>query len=305
MRRVGHRRGADDEEVDVAAAVEDGGAGGGAELVFRHAGLGARDHRFHRALAQHAGLAHAAKLLLAVDHDQLVQEALGEDELSVRQRVAQHVVLVDGKVVVMPRVDLDQADASTLELELLEPLDHDLGIFSAAAVPHVGQGVGAFAPAGFGVGAAHGEHQGRLAVERHQHIGGDRMPFPVAGEPLHAAAEAPVARSAGHDHAVELVLAHLVAQRLVAALRIPAWRNDHRPRRDSTACRTCSRTAHSGRGACAPRPSSGVRRDAASGCSWRCPRSCACFSRKAGSRPGSRPGRPCSGTCVNPCNCRC
>ena len=44
------------------------------------------------------------------------------------------------------------------------------------------------------------------------------MPFPMAGEPLHAAAEAPVARSAGHDHAVELVLAHLVAQRLVAAL---------------------------------------------------------------------------------------
>ena len=171
MRRVGHRRGPDDEEVDVAAAVEDGGAGGGAQLVFRHAGLGARDHRFHRALAQHAGLAHAAKLFLAVDHDQLVQEALGEDDLGVRQRLAQHVVLVDRQVVVVARVDLDQADAATLELELLEPLDHDLGIFAVAAVPHVGQGVGAFAPAGFGVGAAHGEDHGRLAVERHQHVG--------------------------------------------------------------------------------------------------------------------------------------
>ena len=43
------------------------------------------------------------------------------------------------------------------------------------------------------------------------------MPFPMAGEPQHAAAEAPVAGSARHDHAVELVLAHLVAQRRVAA----------------------------------------------------------------------------------------
>ena len=85
MRRIGHRRRADDEEVDVAAAVEDGGAGRGAQLVFRHAGLGARDHRLHGALAQHAGLAHAVELLLAVHHHQLVQEALGEDELGVGQ----------------------------------------------------------------------------------------------------------------------------------------------------------------------------------------------------------------------------
>src|SRR4051794_17543745 len=42
------------------------------------------------------------------------------------------------------------------------------------------------------------------------------MPFPMAGEPQHAAAEAPVARPARHDDRVELVLAHLGAQRSVA-----------------------------------------------------------------------------------------
>src|SRR6476619_6001181 len=49
------------------------------------------------------GLAHAPQLLLAVDDDQFVQEALGEDELRVRQRLAQHVVLIDREVVVVPR----------------------------------------------------------------------------------------------------------------------------------------------------------------------------------------------------------
>src|SRR6266480_4749406 len=101
----------------------------------------------------------------------------------------------------MAGVDLDQADAAALELELLETLDHDLGVFAVAAVAYVGERIGAFAPAGFRMGAAHGEDEGRLAVERHKHVGRDRVPFPMAGEPLHAAAEAPVARSARHDHA--------------------------------------------------------------------------------------------------------
>src|SRR5215469_16882511 len=39
----------------------------------------------------------------------------------------------------------------------------------------------------------------------------------MAGEPQHAATEAPVTRSARHDHAVELVDPHLGAQRRVAA----------------------------------------------------------------------------------------
>ena len=90
------------------------------------------------ALAQHAGLAHAAQLLLAVDHDELVHEALGKNELRVRQRLPQHVVLVDRQIIAVARVDLDKPDAATLELELLEPLDHDFGIFAAAAVADVG-----------------------------------------------------------------------------------------------------------------------------------------------------------------------
>ena len=59
---------------------------------------------------------------------------------------AQHVVLVDRQIIVVARVDLHQADAAALELELLEALDHHLGIFAVAAVAHVGQGVGAFPP---------------------------------------------------------------------------------------------------------------------------------------------------------------
>ena len=102
-------------------------------------GFGARDHRLHGALAQHAGLAHGAQLLLAVHDHQLVHEALGEHELGIGQRFAQHVVLVDRQIVVVARVHLDEPDAAALELEFLEALDHDLGIFAAAAVAHVGE----------------------------------------------------------------------------------------------------------------------------------------------------------------------
>src|SRR5262249_48799882 len=94
--------------VDVAAAVENGGAGRRAQLVFRHAGLGARDHRLHGALAQQTGPAHAAQLLLAVHHNQLMQKAPGENELRVGQRLAQHVVLVDGEIIAVARVDLNE-----------------------------------------------------------------------------------------------------------------------------------------------------------------------------------------------------
>src|SRR5215208_608862 len=67
QRRIFHRRRANDEEVDVAAALQDGGAGGRTQLVFLHAWFRARDHRMHGVLAELAGLAHAVELLLAVD----------------------------------------------------------------------------------------------------------------------------------------------------------------------------------------------------------------------------------------------
>jgi hypothetical protein len=51
-----------------------------------------------------------------VDHDQFVHEAFGEDELSVGQRPAQHIKLVDRQIIGVPRIDLDEPDAATLEL---------------------------------------------------------------------------------------------------------------------------------------------------------------------------------------------
>ena len=87
-------------------------------LVFLHAGLGARDHRLHRVLAELAGLAHAVELLLGVDHDEVVQEVLGEHELGVRQLLAQRVVLVDRHVIAVARVDLHQPDAALLQLQV-------------------------------------------------------------------------------------------------------------------------------------------------------------------------------------------
>ena len=112
QRRIVHRRRADDQEVDIAAAVHDGGGRRGLQLIFLHAGLGARDHRLHRALAQHAGLAHAVEFLGAVDDDEVVQEVLGEHQFGVGQLLAQRVVLVDRQVIAMARVDLHQPDAA-------------------------------------------------------------------------------------------------------------------------------------------------------------------------------------------------
>ena len=73
------------------------------------------------------------------------------------QACAEHIVLVDGQIVFVTRIDLHESDASTLELELLDALDHDFRIFAVAAVPHVRERIGAFPSARFGVGAAHGE----------------------------------------------------------------------------------------------------------------------------------------------------
>ena len=70
----------------------------------------------------------------------------------------------------------------------------------------------------FGVRAAHGVDERRLAFQRDHDIARERVPFPMAGEPQHAAAEAPVTRAAGHDERVELVLVHFRPQRTVTAV---------------------------------------------------------------------------------------
>ena len=99
-----------------------------------------------------------------------MHKAFGEDELGLGQGLAQHIVLIDRQIIVVPRVDLEEADTAALELELLEPLDDDVGVFAAAAMAHIGQGIGAFPPAGFGVGAAHREDQRRFGLERHHDV---------------------------------------------------------------------------------------------------------------------------------------
>src|SRR6185437_2443578 len=112
--RVRHRRRADDEEVNVAAPIHDGGARRGAQFVFFRTRLGARDHRFHRALAQNARLAHAVELFRAMDDDEVVQEAFGENEFGVRQARAQGIVLIDRHIVFVPWIDLHQPDTAAI-----------------------------------------------------------------------------------------------------------------------------------------------------------------------------------------------
>ena len=216
-RRIRHRGRADDQKVDIAAALQHGGAGGAAQIGLGRARPGGRHHRRHGALAQHAGLAHAIELLGALDDDQLVDEAAGEHDLGLGQAGPQVVILIDRHVILVARIDLDQADASAREADLLEALHHHLGVTSAAALPHVRQRGRDLAADRLGVGAAHREDQRRRLIERDQHVGRQRVPLPVAGEPGHAAAETPMARPARHDHGIELVLAHLVAQRRITA----------------------------------------------------------------------------------------
>ena len=200
-------------------------------------GLARADHRLHGVLAQHAGLAHAVELLGAVDRQQFVHPAVREHELGVRQPLAQRVVLIDRQVVAVARIDLEQADAAALELQFLEALDHHLGVVAAAAAAHVGERGRGLAPHRLGMGAAHGVDQRRLALERHHHVAAERVPFPMAGEPQHAAAEAPVARSARHDHGSRAFRRASWRATPRSGGRIPAWRTARRPRRGSRACR--------------------------------------------------------------------
>ena len=102
--------------------------------------------------------------------------------------------------------------------QFADALDHNVGVAAAAAMAHVLDRDLDLPAHRFGVGAAHGIDHGRLALERHQHVARQRVPFPMPGQPQHAAAETPVARPAGHDQRIELVLAHLGAQRGIAAV---------------------------------------------------------------------------------------
>ena len=124
---------------------------------FGGARLCRRDHRLHGALAQHAGLAHAVELGRALDDDELVDQAAGEHDLGVGQAVAQIVVLVHRHVVLVARVDLDEPDARRGEPQLLDALDHHLGVAAAAALAHVGQRRLDLAAHRFRMGAAHRE----------------------------------------------------------------------------------------------------------------------------------------------------
>src|SRR5262249_41415508 len=214
---IGHRGGADDEEVDIAAALHDGGAGGGAQLILGDAGLRLGDERLHRVRAQLAGLADAVELLGAVHRQELVDPAAGEDELGLRQPVFEHVVLVDRHVVLVARIDLEQADAALLQAELDDAVGDHRRVLPAAAAAHVGERRRDGPAHRLGMRAAHRIDQRRIVLERHHHGAAHRMPFPMAGQPEHAAAEAPVAWAARHDDDVEPLLAHLCAQRRVAA----------------------------------------------------------------------------------------
>ena len=89
--------------------------------------------------------------------------AVREHERCVRQPLAQHVILIDRQVVAVARIDLQQSDAAALELELLEALDHHLGVAPTAAAADVGERGFGLAPHRFGMGSAHGVDQGRLA----------------------------------------------------------------------------------------------------------------------------------------------
>ena len=228
MRRVGHRRGADDEEVDVAVALQHRRAGGGPELVFRDAGPGAVGDRLHGVGAELARVADAVELLGAMHRQKLVHDPLGEDDLGLRQALLQIVVLVDRQIVLVAGVDLQQADAAAFQAELPDALRHHLAVAPVAAGPHVGDRRRRLAPHRLDMGAAHAVDERRLALAREHDIGGERVPFPMAGEPQHGAAEAPMARTARADRHIEVELAHLRAQRGEAALDIRPSRTARR-----------------------------------------------------------------------------
>ncbi len=251
-----------------------------------------------------------SQLLLAVDHHQLVHEALGEHELGIRQRLAQHVVLVDRQIVVVTRVDLDEPDASALELELLEALDHDLGIFAAAAVAHVGQRIGAFAA----------RRLGNACRPSRRPASARRRAAPPRRTAIACHSQWPVSHCMpppklqwlgppGTITASSLCSRILSRSDAIAARILRPWSNGRRPRRGNMACRTCWRTARSGRGLRAHLvPGADGSSAAASGCS------CVGLNRRSLRHPSARKagcpprlgfaGGRVQRIVLSPCNCR-
>src|SRR5258708_4744425 len=90
-------------------------------------------------LAQHAGASHAVELGGALDDHELMDEAAGEYDLGAWQAVAQIVILVDRHVILVARIDLDQADARLRQSKLADAFDHPLRIAATAALAHVGE----------------------------------------------------------------------------------------------------------------------------------------------------------------------
>src|SRR5262252_4785904 len=138
--RIRHRGRTDNQEIDVAAAPQDGGAGGAAEIGFGRAGLCRRHHRLHGVLAQQPGAPHTVKLGLALDNDKLVNEAARKNDLGVRQAGAQIIVLVHRHVIPVARIDLDEADPRPRKAKLPDAFDHHLRVAAATTLAHIGEG---------------------------------------------------------------------------------------------------------------------------------------------------------------------
>ena len=105
-----------------------------------------------------------------MDRQQLVQETFGEDQLGIRQILAQHVVLVDRQIIRVPRIDLHQSNAAALKFQFADALDHDVGVAAVAAMADVLDGDLDLPAHGFGMRAAHGIDQGGIAFERNEHV---------------------------------------------------------------------------------------------------------------------------------------
>jgi len=137
---------------------------------------------------------------------------------------------------VKARVHFQDADFASIKPQLFDPLDHHLGKPSTPRLAHVFDS--ALPSSRLDVRAAHRVDQGRLADQGKNDVVRHGVPFPMAREPEHPAAETPVVWSARHDDAVKSSLSHLRPKCTVAPLvfsigealvnRVAVvWRVDH------------------------------------------------------------------------------
>src|SRR5262245_18481730 len=71
---------------------------------------------------------------------------------------------------------------------------------------------------GFGMCATHRIDQRRIPFEWNEYVARKRVPFPVAGQPQHSSAKAPMARTARDYHYIQLVLEHFRTQVMVTTV---------------------------------------------------------------------------------------